>query len=267
VSVSHVTAQAFGRRDVMLGRRILSRGILILALLLAAEAQARGQESKIWSGVYTPEQAEQGKALFEANCSTCHKSDLSGDRGPALTGNAFFSSWEAGSVNRLYTKIKETMPRNRGTTSLSEDNYVAIVAYILQANAFPPSKNEVELSADVLEDIQIARKGEGRVKGLPNFALVQVIGCLDQGQDKRWRLTSTSQPVLSKDQPATAEELSADVGKPLGTDTFVLQSVVRFKPETNRGRKMEARGLIYKGGNDSLLSLTSLQVVDSACAN
>ena len=251
----------------MLGRRILSRGILILGLVLAAEAQARGQESKIWSGVYTPEQAEQGKTLFEANCSTCHKSDLSGDRGPALMGNAFFSSWEAGSVNRLYTKIKETMPRNRGTTSLSEDNYVAIVAYILQANAFPPSKNDVELSADVLEDIQIARKGEGRVKALPNFALVQVVGCLGQDRDQQWRLTNTSQPVLSKDQPATAEELAADVGKPLGTDTFVLRSVVRFRPETNRGRKMEARGLIYKGGNDSLLSLTSLQVVDSACAN
>lgn len=251
----------------MLGRRTLDRVVMVLALVVATGAYARGQDSKIWSGVYTPDQAEQGKALFEANCSTCHKSDLSGDRGPALTGDTFFSSWEAGSVNRLYTKIKETMPRNRGTTSLSEDNYLAIVAYILQANAFPPSKSDVELTADVLEDIQIARQGEGRIKGLPNFALVRVVGCLDQGQDKQWKLINTSQPGLSKDQPATDQELHDAVGAPLGTDTFVLQSVLRFKPETSRGSKMEARGLFYKGEAHSLLSLTSLQVVDSKCVN
>jgi len=250
----------------MLGRRILKRGILVCALLLAAGALSRAQESKIWSGVYTPEQADQGKTLFEANCSSCHKSDLSGDRGPALTGNTFFSSWEAGSVNKLYTKIKETMPRNRGN-SLSEENYLAIVAYILQANAFPPGKGDVELSADVLEDIQIARNGEGRIKGLPNFALVRVVGCLDQAQDRQWKLVKASPPVLSKDQPATDQELRDAVGAPLGTDAFVLQSVVRFKPETNRGSKMEARGLIYKGEADSLLSLTSLQVVDTKCVN
>jgi mono/diheme cytochrome c family protein len=251
----------------MLGRRIFNSGTLVFAMVLAVGAGSRAQESKIWSGVYTPEQAEQGKTLFEANCSTCHKSDLSGDRGPSLVGNNFFSSWEAGSVNKLYTKIKETMPRNRGTTSLSEENYIAIVAYILQANAFPPSKSEVELTADALEDILIARKGEGQLKGIPNFSLVQVVGCLSQGQDKQWRLTNSSQPVLTKDQPATAQELAAESGKPLGTDTFVLHSVVRFKPETNLGRKMEARGLVYKGPNDSLLSLTSLQLVDSTCGN
>ena len=251
----------------MLGRRILNQGILVLALLLAAGALARGQESKIWSGVYTSDQADQGKALFEANCSTCHKSDLSGDRGPALTGDTFFSSWEAGSVNKLYTKIKETMPRNRGTTSLSEDNYVAIVAYILRANAFPPSKDDVELSADALDDIMIARRGGAKANAVPNFALVQVVGCLEQGQDKQWRLTNTSQPVLTKDQPPTAQELKDEALGRLGTDSFVLQSVRRFKHETYQGHKMEARGLIYKGPNDYLLSLTSLHLVDSKCVN
>ena len=247
-------------------RRIFSYVLVVAAVLAVAGATTRGQESKIWSGVYSVEQAEQGKALFQGNCGGCHKSDLSGDRGPALVGNTFFSSWEAGSVNRLYTKIKETMPRNRGN-SLSEENYLAIVAYILQANSFPPGKDDVELSAEVLEDIQIARKGEGRIKGLPNFALVRVIGCLDRAQDGEWKLVNASPPVLSKDQPATQEELHDAVGAPLGTDTFVLQSVLRFKPETSRGSKIEARGLFYKGEADSLLSLTSLQVVGSKCAN
>lgn len=251
----------------MVGTRIPVHAVIALTLLFGTALPVFGQNSKIWAGVYSAEQAEEGKLLFESNCSTCHKSDLSGDRGPALTGDTFFSSWEAGSVNKLYTKIKETMPRNRATTSLTEDNYLAIVAYILQANAFPPSKDDVVLTTRVLDDIQIAREGAGGKNGIPNFALVQVIGCLAQGQDKQWRLISTSAPVLSKDQPATAEELKDDLAKPLGPDSFVLQSVARFKPETHQGQKMEARGLIYKAANDSLLSLTSLQIVDSKCGN
>jgi len=250
----------------MVARRILVHLIVLLVLIAVAGTTGRGQESKIWSGVYSSEQAEQGKKLFESNCSTCHRSDLSGDRGPALVGDRFFTSWQAGSVNRLFSKIKETMPPNRGTSSLSEDNFLAIVAYILESNTFPPSKDDTLLTTEVIEDIIVAKRG-GESKGLANFALVQVVGCLSQGPDKQWRLTSSSQPVLTKDQPSTAQELQEDQQKPLGTDAFVLHSVARFKPETYQGQKMTAKGLVYKSANDSLLSLTSLQVVDSKCGS
>ena len=248
----------------MLGNPVVVHAVIVLGLLVSARAPLLGQDSKIWAGVYSVAQAEEGKTLFEANCSSCHKLDLSGDRGPALIGNTFFKSWEAGTVNRLFMKIKETMPLNRGS-SLSEDNYLALVAYILQANTFPPSKDEVELTAAVLDDIQIARKGKEGSAGIPNFALVQVVGCLARGSDGQWRLMNTSEPVTSKDQPATPQELQDGALRTLGTETFVLHSVARFKPETYRGQKMEARGLIYRSPNDSLLSLTSLQVIDSTC--
>jgi cytochrome c5 len=249
----------------MVGRRTLVHGIVLLALIVTAGTTGRGQESRIWTGVYSSEQAEQGKKLFESNCSTCHRSDLSGDRGPALTGDRFFTSWQAGSVNRLFSKIKETMPPNRGTASLSEDNFLAIVAYILESNTFPPSKDDTLLTTEVIDDLIIAKRGGGESNGLANFALVQVVGCLSQGPDKQWRLTNTSQPVLTKDQPATAQELQEDLAKSSGTDTFVLHSVARFKPETYQGQKMAAKGLVYRSPNDALLSLTSLQVVDSKC--
>jgi mono/diheme cytochrome c family protein len=251
----------------MVGRRFLVYVIVLLALITAAGTTGRGQESRIWSGVYSAEQAEQGKRLFESNCSTCHRSDLSGDRGPALTGDRFFTSWQAGSINRLFSKIKETMPPNRGTTSLSEDNFLAIVSYILESNTFPPSKDDTLLTTEVLDDIIIARRGGGESKGLPNFALVQVVGCLSQGPDKQWMLTNSSEPVLTKDQPSTAQELQEDRNTPLGSDTFVLHSVARFKPETHQGQRMAAKGLVYTSPNDSLLSLTSLQVIDSKCSN
>jgi mono/diheme cytochrome c family protein len=252
---------------MLVGRRTLVHLIAVTASIVAASTTGQGQESRIWSGVYASEQAEQGKKLFESNCSTCHRSDLSGDRGPALTGDRFFTSWQAGSVNRLFAKIKETMPPNRGTGSLTEDNYLAIVAYILEANTFPPSKDDTLLTTEVIEDIIIARRGGGESKGLANFALVQVVGCLAQGPDKQWRLTYSSSPELTKDQPATAQELQADSTRPLGSDTFVLHSVARFKPETYQGQKMVAKGLIYRSPDDSLLSLTSLQVVDSKCGS
>jgi mono/diheme cytochrome c family protein len=241
--------------------------VYVAAVCAAVAGTAGAEESKIWAGAYSPGQAEQGKKLFESNCSTCHKSDLSGDRGPALKGDHFFATWEAGSVNRLFTKIKETMPRNRGTTSLSEEDYLAIVAYILQANGFPAGKDGVELAADALDDIPILKKGQEGGKGIANFALVQVVGCLTRDRGDEWRLVSATEPALTKDQPAAPQELKDDAAKPLGANAFVLRSVARFKPEAYRGQKMEARGLIYRSPEHSALSLTSLQVVDSKCAD
>jgi mono/diheme cytochrome c family protein len=248
----------------MIGRVLLAPALLLV--VVASGVTARAQSARIWAGVYASEQAEQGKRLFESNCSTCHRSDLSGDRGPALVGDRFFNSWQAGSVNRLFSKIKETMPPNRGTSSLSEDNFLSIVAYILESNAFPPSKDDTLLTPDVLDDIVIAKRGGGESAGLANFALVEVVGCLTQGAGQQWTLTDATQPVLAKDQPATAEELHANLEKPSGSDTFVLLSVARFKPGDYRGHRMAARGLVYRSPNDALLSLTSLQPVDSTCA-
>ena len=245
------------------------RGVSVQALVLTVAfvaLPAAADDQKIWTGVYTADQAAVGKTVFEANCATCHRADLSGDRGPALKGDPFFSSWENGSVSSLFLKIKETMPKNR-TSSLTDDNYVSIVAFLLQANAFPPSTRGVALDTDDLEDIQIERKGGSSKQGIPNFALVQVVGCLSQGQDRTWRLTRTTEPVATKDQRPSAQELKESAAVPLGTETFLLLSVNHFRPDDHKGHKMEAKGLLYKAPNDARLSLTSLDAVDSTCTN
>jgi mono/diheme cytochrome c family protein len=239
--------------------------LALAALVLMAGQVARGQNRQIWAGVYASEQAEQGKRLFESNCATCHRADLSGDRGPALTGDRFFTSWQSGSVNRLYSKIKETMPPNRGSVGLTEDNFLSIVAYILESNSFPASKDDTMLTPDVLDDVVIAKRDGGGSPGLANFALIEVVGCLTQGADKQWQLTSASAPVLTKDQPATAQELEASLQKPAGAETFVLLSVNRFKPAGLQGQRLAARGLVYRSSTDALISLTSLQAVAPRC--
>jgi len=246
-------------------RRTLVHVVPLVMLWVAIGASTEGQEPRIWAGVYTVDQAAHGQALFNSNCARCHLQDLSGDRGPALIGDAFFASWQAGSVNRLYMKIKDTMPPNNAAGALEDGEYLDIVAYILQSNAFPSSQDDVALTPDVLDDIQIARR-DG-IGALPNFALVQVVGCLTRDPDHHWTLTRSSQPVPTKDEPATTEELAQEAATPPGDATFDLLSVARFQPDTLEGRKLAARGLVYRSDDDSLLSLTSLQSVGPTCVN
>jgi hypothetical protein len=72
---------------------------------------------------------------------------------------------------------------------------------------------------------------------------------------------------LTKDAPFTPQELQDGQKTALGSSTFVLHSVAPFKPEAHQGQKMAARGLVYTSPSDSLISLTSLQVVDTTCGS
>ena len=249
------------------GTRVRIQCAVVASLVLAAGATGRGQDVKIATGAYAIDQAEQGKRVFEQNCANCHRTDLQGDRGPALVGDRFFSSWQAGPVGRLFTKIKESMPPGNRNLNITDPDYIALVSYILQSNAFPPHRDDNPLTAGLLEELVVPSRAGEKNLGPPNFALVQVVGCLAQGPDRQWRLTKGTAPALTKDAPLTPQELQEGQKTALGTDTFVLHSVAPFKPETHQGQKMAARGLVYKSPTDSLITLTSLQVVDATCGS
>ena len=216
-----------------------------------------------WDGVFTAAQADRGKENFlSGRCGGCHKLDLTGDRGPALKGDDFIAHWENGSVVTLFDKIRETMPPN-APNETTDDAKIDIVAYLLQQNGFPAGRAELRADADSLGIIDLVRKGQTNT--IPNFSLVQVVGCLTQGPKNAWMLTKTTAPALTRDEEPTAAALRTAQSKPLGAETFELVSVVPFKPETHTGQKMEARGLLYKDQNDARLNLTSLQTIDNAC--
>src|SRR5215471_9470498 len=217
----------------------------------------------VQDGVYTTAQADRGKANFlSGRCGGCHQLDLSGDRGPALKGDDFLAHWENGSVVTLFDKIRETMPPN-GANEVTDDAKVDIVAYLLQQNGYPAGKSELRTEADSLGIIDLIRKGQAN--SVPNFALVQVVGCLSQGANNAWTLTKTSEPVVTRDEEPTATTLRTAEAKALGSETFTLVSVTPFKPETHAGQKMEARGLLYRDEKDARLNLTSLATVKSSC--
>jgi alcohol dehydrogenase (cytochrome c) len=86
--------------------------------------------------VFTAEQAAAGGAVYQANCASCHLPDLAGrNEAPQLAGGNFMSTWRARSTRDLFEYIQSTMPPTGG--NIGEDQYLAVTAYILQANGAP----------------------------------------------------------------------------------------------------------------------------------
>ena len=236
-----------------------------LELNLSLLADIRLARKGIWDGVFTTAQAERGKAaLLQNGCNGCHGVELAGDKGPALKGDRFITEWENGSVNRLFTKIRDTMPP-LNPEQVDPAAKLDIVAYLLEVNGFPPGSTS--LNMDELESIQIARRG-AEAAGPANFTLVEAIGCLAQGPDKKWILTNASEPAATKDETSTPASLQAAQSTPLGSQILELVSVSpSFKPDSHRTHKVEVRGLLYRDPKYVELNLTSLDTVASSCAN
>ena len=219
----------------------------------------------IWDGVFTDAQANRGKAaLLQNGCNGCHGAELAGDRGPSLKGERFITAWENGSINRLFIKIRDTMPP-LNAEQVSPNTKVDIVAYLLQVNGFPSGAIELPLDSDSLDSVQIVQKGADS-NSAPNFALVQVLGCLTQTADGHWVLSNSTEPGATKDETPTPAGLKEAQARPLGTQTFELVSVTRaFQAESHKGHRMEARGLLYRDSSYAQLNLTSLQLVEPSC--
>ena len=235
----------------------MRRWVLVLASAAMwagmAPAGAQTPGPRIWQGVYTAAQAERGKATFLASCQRCHNADLSGDRGPALTGARFMTTWGGGSsVNRLFEKIRDTMPQF-STSTIDPASKLDIVAFILQANGFPTGPRELAVSD--LEPIQILAQGEQPKAA--NFARVLVAGCLSRGEANRFVLTGASEPVVAADNMAVP---------PPGAGRVVLLNANPFDPDTQIGRRVEARGILYRDTKDILLVVSALKAV-GACQN
>lgn len=240
--------------------------MLTTFLLLAFVAtQAPAEKSKtVWDGAFTAAQAMRGKAVFEVQCATCHSKDLSGDSAPPLKGTVFIDHWREDNVNSLFTRVRTTMPR-RNPGTLTPEMYLDVVAFLLEANGYPAG--EAELKTDALKSFLITDK-DGPT-AVPDFALVQMVGCLTQNPDKSWTLTNADEPKRTRNPGQPEEpELKASADKPLGTDTYKLLYVDSFRtgfnPDSFQGHKMEAKGFLIRKP-DLRLSVTWLESVAPNC--
>lgn len=129
------------------------------------EAQAGAETRSVWDGVYTSEQAKRGQEVYASHCSTCHGAKLEGvEDAPSLTGKAFVDSWDGLTVGTLFEKTRKKMPRDDPGT-LSRQQYLDVIAYLLSANKFPEGKTELPQELEPLKLIRIdAAKPEPKPK-------------------------------------------------------------------------------------------------------
>ena len=116
----------------------------------------------VWDGVYSEAQAARGKGVYEAQCAFCHQSDLRGQGfASALVEDAFTSRWQDGNLGDLFTIVKVTMPQDN-PASLTDQEYAAIVAYLLQANRYPAGQQELHPDPVALKGVVFKRPGTAK---------------------------------------------------------------------------------------------------------
>jgi len=130
--------------------------VVATAVLLASGVLLTGQQPS--AGPFTAEQATAGRAAYEANCASCHGSDLLG--GLPLAGEGFIGGWRTRTTRDLFGLIQTTMPSDN-PGGLSESTYVNIVAYILQFNGIAAGPTPLTATTDATIGGPAATAGRG----------------------------------------------------------------------------------------------------------
>ena len=136
-------------------------GLVLGASVLALQAQTPARN--VWDGVFTADQAAQGKVLYEGKCATCHGAELTGaEMAPPLSGGIFLSNWSGQAAADLFTRIHTTMPAN-DPGSLNNAETAQVLSYILSFNKFPAGATPLPTDDAALAAIAItAEKPAGK---------------------------------------------------------------------------------------------------------
>jgi S-disulfanyl-L-cysteine oxidoreductase SoxD len=237
----------------------------VLRVLRGSSLALAVQESTrtVADGVYTEAQAARGAAVYDAECSGCHRVDLGGATGPPLKEQRFARNFAGKDLKTLFTKIATTMPRN-APASLGDNVYLDLVAHLLKENGFPAGPQE--LAADALEGIGVV---PGKPKPPPpvgDFSYVDVVGCLTAGPQHTWMLTRASEPVAAVAGGSTRPSTETAVATALGTQTFLLPDAMAYAPDGHRGHKMHVRGLLIRLPGEQRLTISAFEMVSPSCS-
>ena len=118
-------------------------------------------------GGFTVEQVAAGWAVYTRQCGECHGARLDGMEAPSLRGVDFLNGWAGRTTDELFAYVRGDMPPGLGG-SLSDQVYLNLVAYILDANGARPGDASLTAdaavmigdAADVAEARRAAREGE-----------------------------------------------------------------------------------------------------------
>jgi len=234
----------------------VAAAILIASATGGLPATALQDSKTTLEGVYTQAQADRGQAVFGRICGGCHQQpNLSNADAAPLRGNRFLERWREDNLTNLFTTMKTTMPRAAGgnpndrgsTTRLRDNEYVDILAFILQANGFPSSTEELTLEG--LGRTQLV--GHDGPKELPDLATVRVAGCVSAGPSGGWMLTSATKPARTiTPTDSMPEELKAAEEQAPGSESFRLQNFeyasAAIDPNAYKGYRVLVKGVLRR---------------------
>lgn len=125
---------------------ILATCIVVPVIGTAQSPPANGQRSTN-QGVYNREQWLRGRDVYAGLCASCHQ---------AVThvGPVFTRSWAGKKLSELFGFLRERMPKNE-PGSLSEQDYVDVMSYMLRMNGMPTGMDELPADSVALTNIRI----------------------------------------------------------------------------------------------------------------
>jgi mono/diheme cytochrome c family protein len=133
-------------------------------LVMVADTQEKTKRThgKV-PALYTSEQATNGLVAYAQNCAMCHgpllEGQVGGYPGPALKGPDFADPSYNFHLNEIFNFVSKLMPPgNPG--SLTHDQYVLTMAYILQQNGYPAGNSE--LTYEIAEKSRVAIRYYGQ---------------------------------------------------------------------------------------------------------
>jgi len=218
------------------------------------------KDDPIWAGVFTAAQADRGRAVVQTHCAECHQENLMGGEGPALVGNPFMVKWETHTVQRLFHKIRDTMP-SVGSTDVTNSEKLDAVAFILQQNGFPAGPKDLTEDDALLASLRIVPKGGPSAPRAG--ALVQGIGCLQEEGPGKWTITGSTDPqVTTLDAMTTEQKATAAAAE--GSKTIQLLSVYPA-PTAMKGHKVIAKGLFITTPSELRINVMSLESLAPSC--
>lgn len=98
---------------------------------------------------FTTAQASSGKSAYDRSCASCHGGSLEGTNdAPGLSGEFFLGYWKEKSVADLYDYMHDFMPPT-APSSLTEQEYVNITAYVLSKNGVTAGDTSLNLEANL----------------------------------------------------------------------------------------------------------------------
>ena len=126
---------------------LFSACILVSAGDAGAQGPSEPSQRSTKQGVYSREQWMRGRDVYAGLCAGCH---------PAAThtGSTFTTSWAGKKLSDLFGFLRERMPKN-DPGSLSEQEYVDVMSYMLRMNGFPTGVDDMPADSLALTKIRI----------------------------------------------------------------------------------------------------------------